>query len=64
MKVKCIIDMDLESNDYEVSFTSGNKEGIDYYEVKKFLQHVLADWSKQIEDSGIDSDDNVTKAIH
>ena len=66
MKLKCIIEMDLDSKDYEMTFktTEVRHEDIDYYEVKQLLDKIFSDWVNQVEESGINSDENITKEIH
>ena len=44
--------------------TKVRHEDIDYYEVKQLLDKIFSDWVNQVEESGINSDENITKEIH
>jgi len=65
MKVRCRIEMDTEAGDYEVYFENKSNPGksMNYHELKKMLSKVIKDWERKLE-TGIDSDEQVTKFIH
>ena len=64
-KVQLKLDIDMDSGDYEIKFhnLSHPGESIDYSELQKLLSQVLTDFSLQI-NTGIDSDEQITKEIH
>ena len=64
MKVICEIELNLDDNTYDMTFSRPNreKEQIDYDVLEKALTAVLKDWKSKIELS--DSDEQVVKFIH
>lgn len=66
MKVKCEIVLDLDTREYEMKFNNLSKPGgsMDYMQLKDMLMGIFKDVNQQIEGTGINSDEQVTKMIH
>ena len=65
MKVKCELNIDTETGEWEIRFWNKTKPGepVDYTEVKPLLDQIFKSYDKQVME-GILSDDNVFKEIH
>ena len=65
MKIKCEIEMDLESGEYDIVFrnVSNPGESIEYNEVQEFLKQVFSNVDEEIMGAGPE-DDQVLKIVH
>lgn len=64
-KWQCIIEIDLDEGDYEMKFHRKEGSGVlEYDRVKKVFKSIVSKWCDEVENSGIDSDDNLLKEIH
>jgi hypothetical protein len=50
MKARIIIDLDMDTGDYELEFTSPSHpgQGINYEILLEALRRVIGDWDKQV----------------
>lgn len=65
MKYKIRIEVDTETNEYEIGFNNLSKPGesIDYRELRSLLKKILDNFDSTINED-INSDERVTKYIH
>jgi len=63
MKVKCEIDMNIETGDFDIRFWNVSRPGkpIEYNEVRGMLQKIFATTDKKIEK---EDSPQVTKMVH
>ena len=66
MKVKITIELNTETGEYSLQFHNSDNpsESIDYNSVKDMVVKVFALVDDDINETGIDSNDKVTKMIH
>lgn len=66
MKVRCEIDLNVDTGEYEMKFWNMSHPGrtIEYNEVRSMVKKVFMDTDNQIESTGNDSDERVTKIVH
>lgn len=66
MKVKCEIILNGEEKKYEIKFYNLSNPGVpvSYGDVRDILHKVFQDIDRQVEETGINSNDQVVKMIH